>query len=140
MRGVTLLIAVVVTLAVLMIAIGVFALLVDEIRFSRTAEDSLTAFYAADSGVECALFWDRNENLFSTTSPPTSLDCAGATNSITAVDSDTFTFTLSFPNDSCVQVTVDKLSTQTTITSQGRNTLCGAVSSRTVQRGLRVTY
>ena len=56
-KGVTLLIAVLISSAALLVGVGVYTLLVGEIRISGSEKDSLSAFYASDSGAECFLYW-----------------------------------------------------------------------------------
>ena len=135
-KGVTLLLAVFISTMALTLGIGVFTLVYGQLRLSAAAKESFKAFYAADSGVECALYWDLKQNAFST---PGSVNCAG--NSY-AVGGGTMTkFNLSLPNGACAKVSVFKSGSETTVTSLGENLSCGAAASnRTVQRGLEVKY
>lgn len=134
-KGITLLLAVFVSSLTLTLGMGIFTLLFSEVEFSGTAKESVLAFYAADSGIECALYWDIQQNAFATSST-SSINC----------DDDSFVvggpsgfsrFTISFNDNSCATVEVTK-STDTTIVSQGKNFCTN--SSKTVQRGLRVNY
>ncbi len=136
-KGITLILAVLVSSLALTLGMGVFTLLFSQIEFSGVAKESTVAFYAADSGVECALFWDINHDSFATSSIST-INC----------DEDSFevggssglsVFTLPLGNGSCANVEVEKSDNFTVITSLGEN-FCGVVSSKTVQRGLRVSY
>ena len=61
-RGVTLLLAVLVSSIALSVGVGIFSLLFSELEISGSVKDSVSAFYAGDSGLECALYWDFMEN------------------------------------------------------------------------------
>ncbi|MEK7560167.1 MAG: hypothetical protein AAB522_02615 [Patescibacteria group bacterium] len=135
MKGITLILAVFVSSLALTLGLGIFTLLFSELEFSGSARESVLAFYAADGGIECAIFWDIETNAFATST----------TSSITC-DEDTFTvggpsgisrFTIPFNDGSCADVEVTKSNTIVVI-SQGKN-IC-ADSPKTVQRGLRVSY
>ncbi len=88
-RGAILLIAVTVSSLVLAIGLGILNITNKEIILSSFSKESGKAFYAADTGIECALFWDisyakggLSESPFATSSSlslseTTSLSCAG---------------------------------------------------------------
>lgn len=57
-RGVVLLITVVVASIVLTIGIGILNVILKEMMLSSFNKNSRVAFFAADSGVECAMYWD----------------------------------------------------------------------------------
>ena len=57
-QGVILLIAVTVSSLVLAIGLGILNITNKEIILSSFSKESGKAFYAADTGMECALFWD----------------------------------------------------------------------------------
>ena len=59
-RGAILLIAVTVSSLVLAIGLGILNITRKEIILSAYSKESGKAFYAADTGIECALFWDIN--------------------------------------------------------------------------------
>lgn len=48
---------------VLALAFGIFNILLKELVLTSSARDSQIAFYAADSGVECALYWDTHSEI-----------------------------------------------------------------------------
>jgi len=76
-KGYTLLMAVLITTIVLSVALLIISLSRKEFILSSGARDSMYAFYAADSGIECA-----SENLttaLSTTSGATTITSCGAT-------------------------------------------------------------
>lgn len=57
--GFVLLFSVVLTSIILAITLGVSNISLKELTFSTSAKDSNTAFYAADTGAECALYYDK---------------------------------------------------------------------------------
>jgi hypothetical protein len=138
-----------------------------ELNLSSAARESHIAFYAADSGWECAFYWDRQKKFATSTSSsnswntfyvpePTSVDCKNSSITVTstrALSSATSNFTINFDNGQCALVSVykhddglggdyvsgDKISA-TTIESRGRNNCStGEVRDR-VERAIRVKY
>ena len=47
---------------VLALALGIFNILLKQIVLTSTAAESQVAFYAADAGAECALYWDTHNS------------------------------------------------------------------------------
>ena len=137
MRGITLLLAIFVSSLALTLGIGIFTLLFGEIGFGGTSKDSLIAFSAADSGTECALYWDTKQNAFSTST--TSTIVCDNDSSVVGGPSGVSNFTISFSDGSCANIQVAKNVSSTRISSLGQNS-CGAGASRVVQRGLEVNY
>lgn len=140
MRGIALLFTLLITSLLFTISLGVYNLIIGEIALSGTGRESQLAFYAADAGTECALYWDikhpgLSRSAFSTSTPAV-ITCGGELKTVGGSASSNFSLT--FENASCVSVTVEKNLTQTTITAQGRNTC--AQAGRRVERGLKVTY
>jgi len=58
-RGFTLFYAVLVSSLLLALGLAIFNITYKELILSAGARESAVAFYAADAGLECALFWDR---------------------------------------------------------------------------------
>ena len=134
-KGFTLLFTVLFVSASLAISLGLSNLIIGQVRLSGTGRDSQFAFYAADTGAECATYWDRVSNKFATSSVAT-IVCAGQSRQVGGAS--VSSFSLNLENNSCVNVTVDKSSlTETVITSIGRIP-CG--DSSRVERGLEVRY
>src|ERR1035437_1427416 len=84
--GFALLLAVITTSILLLVSFVVADLALKELILTSTGQQSQIAFYTADSGIECALYWDlKNPNNPSTsafaTSTPSggSVTCAGQT-------------------------------------------------------------
>jgi hypothetical protein len=59
-RGFTIFFAVLVASLALAVGLAIYDLLVRELELSQTATQSQYAIYAADTGAECALYWDLN--------------------------------------------------------------------------------
>ena len=79
-KGFTLLFAVLVSSLILAIGLSVANLTIREIQLSGTGRESQFAFYAADTGSECALYWDiKGTNVFATSTesvlPTGEFDC-----------------------------------------------------------------
>jgi Tfp pilus assembly protein PilX len=129
--GVTLFIAMVITATLLLISAGVVAIAVKEANISNVAKNSQVAFYAADSGVECALYWmAKNPQPSGTT-----VSCGGSS---TVYNGLPFTFNVTTPY--CTTITVTSLGGgKTQIESRGHNT-CTVGGTNRVERALRVTY
>ena len=136
-RGVTLLLAIFISALAISLGLGIFTIIFGELGLSGTFKQSLVALYAADSGIECALFWDIKQQAFST-STSNSINCAG--NTVFVGGSTLSTFDLNLSNNSCAHVRLQKTGSETIITSLGENIACGLTGPRTVQRGLEVKY
>lgn len=84
--GITLFIAVIVMSILLFISFAVINVALKGTLFASSGRDSQYAFYAADSGIECALYWDSkyptNESAFATStitpSTPRTIGCGGS--------------------------------------------------------------
>lgn len=149
LRGFTLLIAVLISGILLSLGYAIFNIASKEITLSSSGRESQFAFYAADSGIECALYWDYQENAFSTTSPQQP-SCAGGAvddyavvfDSGTGVYTTTFDFSLDGSDASpCTDVTVTRTfdPTRTTVVSAGHNT-CVITNPRRIERAIQVQY
>jgi hypothetical protein len=57
-KGFALLFSVLVSSLLLTIGLSIFNIALKELAISRASRQSIYAFYAADSGRECALYWD----------------------------------------------------------------------------------
>lgn len=154
-QGYTVFFAALVASLALAVGLAIYDLTVREVELSRTATQSQYAIYAADTGAECALFWDNkyqwSGSAFATTSaytPAGSIVCNGQTVSITptaGASAATTTFTLLFsPQPYCAAVTIAKVGNpaQTTLVSRGYNTSCPPTETGIIrlERALRVSY
>ena len=123
--GITLLLVIVILSALLSIGIGIFNVVIGQIKISGDLNDSFIAFYAADQALERVLFIDRNLSGCGVTSNP---PCTTDPNNPTDIAS-----------GGCYTVRTAKTSTDTTITAFGQYR-CGANPSRVVKRGFLLTY
>ena len=69
-RGIVLLVAITISGLVLVIGIGILNIITKEIILSTASQNSRIAFFAADSGIECALHWDMVNIIAKKRNPP----------------------------------------------------------------------
>jgi len=149
-RGVTLLIAITITASLILVSVGMVNLALRKAFLVSASRDSQFAFYAADTGIECAIYWDVKNpsgySAFATSTTSTifcNQDALNSNNPIPAIvggpSSPSFVLTF-LPDPYCARVTVTKFDNGTTrIESRGYNT-CDATSPNRVERAVRVTY
>lgn len=148
-EGFTLFIAIVIMGTLLLISTGVINLAVKQAVISSSGKESQLAFYAADSGMECALYWDvkspTGHSAFATSTGSTiycNQDSSNPDNEWVVGGSSVSTInhiTL-LPSPACAIVTVTKNPDNTTlIESFGYNT-CDNTNPRRVERAVRATY
>ena len=147
--GFTLFIAIMVMGTLLLIAVGIVTLAVKQSLISVSGRESQIAFYAADSGMECALFWDVGSQSIASAfdvgeestiscnqdglNPQNQWVVGGDVVSVIPL----ITFN---PSPHCATVTVTKNPNETTtIESRGYNT-CDPENPRRVERAVRATY
>jgi len=127
----------------------------EELLFSSLGRESQFAFYAADTGAECSLYWNFENDSFSTLSPALSVDCVGSDAPVVSTDPPVeiaglhrrvFTLYLDptqipIENSPCSVVSVLKYDSpqQTVIESRGYNT-CDTNNPRRVERAIRVIF
>jgi Tfp pilus assembly protein PilX len=75
-KGYTLLFAVIVSSIVLSVGISILSISKKEFLLASASRESVSAFYAADAGLECTL---NQETKLSTSSPGVSITCANQT-------------------------------------------------------------
>ncbi len=168
--GFALLFAVLTASLLLSIGLSIFSLTVKELSLSSYSRESQFSFYAADSGAECALYWDIRGNSGTTFATSTSYNgvspykvyCGNALLSLNEQSHDNSDATTTFNmliNDtgtqiSCAIVTVAKYDnngdglSNTTIDSRGYNVCNGTAASvqptwgnpNLVERALLVSY
>ena len=76
-RGIALFISIIVTSVLAIIIAAISNIAYNEIKLSATGKESQVAFFAANTGIECALYWD-NEDAFPTESsilPNSNISC-----------------------------------------------------------------
>jgi hypothetical protein len=134
-RGITLLIAVLTSGLLLSISLSIFNIALKELIISSSGRDSHIAFYAADSGIECALYW-QYRGAFSTSTPST-IRCAGASHVVGGSSSNSFT--ISDPaSGACAHVAFSRADGKVQIEARGYNTCQN--STRRTERAIRVKY
>ncbi|KKW10786.1 MAG: hypothetical protein UY50_C0026G0013 [Parcubacteria group bacterium GW2011_GWA2_49_9] len=157
-RGFTVLFAVLIGSLLFSLGIAISQLSIKEIVLSSTGKQSETAFFAADTGIECALYWDfrigreeEDEFVFPSYNDEVgdgyeSIECNGDSEVeifpvIADSTSATSTFTLTFVPSGCAEVIVGKTSAgSTVIESRGRNECGLGANPGRVERALRVRY
>ncbi len=136
----------------ILIALGsaIFDIVSKEIVLSSSGRESQFAFYAADTGIECALYWDK-EGAFASTSSLTAVSCGGGNPATLTTTPDSpgnpvFTATFSFSFDGVatnpctdVKVTRSYSPTKTTIYSYGHNT-CVIANPLRLERAIQISY
>lgn len=151
-KGIAIYVAVTITAALILVSFSVISLALKQIVISSTARDSQSAFYAADSGVECALFWDLKNtggSLFATSTGNQTISCNNISSTVTksvnlSTGVGTSTFSYSFtPDPYCVTVWVTKSyngnTIKTNIEARGYNS-CSTTNERRVERAIRANY
>jgi len=164
-RGFTMLFGVLIAGLALAIGVAIYDLASRQLALSQTTAQSQLAIYAADTGAECALYWDYTAAAFGTSStsrwpaPDSGLMCNGfditsavlrtvnpETTSATAATTtfSMFVNTTSYDAKSpCALVYVAKYTAggkqRTTITSRGFNT-CTVATTTQVERVLQLNY
>lgn len=147
-RGFTLLLAVLVSGILLALGFAIFNIVSKEVILSSSGRESQFAFYAADTGVECALYWDYQADAFSAES--TDIPACGGLDLNTYEKTDdgfgnittTFSFSLGDAvNYPCADVEVLKEADTlvTTIIASGFNT-CVITNPRRLERTIQVQY
>lgn len=161
-RGFTLLLAALVASIVLALGSSIFSIARKQVTLSSIGRDSQFAFYAADTGAECALYWDIRHDAFGSAAPGDPLQCAGENlgEEVTAGSRSAPPYTISFDlqlfanadgvsgtsDDAgyCVEVAVQKNTSApfTIIRSDGYSTPCDAIetSARALQRSVELQY
>jgi hypothetical protein len=150
-RGFTLLLAVIISSILIALGSAIFNIVAKEVLLSSSGRESQFAFFAADTGIECGLYWDLRQNAFGTTSPLTEVTCGGGPATLTRTPGGTalrptLTTTFSFPIDGgianpCVTMSVVKTfyPSETSMVSRGYNT-CVTTNPLRLERAIRVQY
>lgn len=146
--GFVILFAVTLAAILLAIALGVSNIAFREIRFGANARGGNEAFFAADTGTECALYHDPATGSSFSNLGSSSIICLGDSIDVVKTPSMLFwRFTMSglgSDRKSCAIVTVDKTSPPaTTLISKGYNkgnASCFSSDYNRIERELKVTY
>ncbi|HUO50129.1 MAG TPA: hypothetical protein VMU25_00975 [Candidatus Paceibacterota bacterium] len=163
-RGFTLLLAALVSSIALSLGTSIYTIVSKEILLSSIGRNSQFAFYAADTGAECALFWDERSdihpNTFATSSASqgtaASVMCDNVSAPVTiasaSANAATSTFEVALFQDVaaggfCTDVTVAKFidgtgAVRTYVDVNGYNVACNAIagSPNALQRSVQLQY
>lgn len=165
-RGFALLVAVLISSVVLAIGISMLNITLKQYLFSGIGRESEIAFYAADAGMECALYWDASSQggKFDLASVASAITCMGTTQATPAGGTSGTQKPFQFEWTSgaqtvCAKIGITKYNdpvnpvvmtgggtcaigaTCTEVESRGYNRACGSISSpRVVERALRANY
>ncbi|MBF05202.1 hypothetical protein CL644_00615 [bacterium] len=159
-RGFILILAALVASLLTSLGLAMFSIAKKEIILSSLGRDSQLAFYAADTGAECALYWDFKYNAFSTSTVFSSPDiiptCAGnvlqdfptpyeqgVPDGISGLGGNNYSTFWFEPEGRCVYVTVTKRATypNTVVESLGYSTSCSEPDHpRRLERAVRSTF
>jgi hypothetical protein len=152
-KGFTLLLAALVATVVLSLGSSIFVIAKKQVTLSSLGRDSQFAFYAADTGAECALYWDIRHDAFGAT-PPASTSCDGVamTQIVASGNRSTAPYEIQFQMDlftgdstgNCVQVSIQKNTSNpfTVIHADGYSVSCALINSsaRALQRSVELHY
>ncbi|MEK7564420.1 MAG: hypothetical protein AAB510_02530 [Patescibacteria group bacterium] len=159
-KAFVILFAVVVSSILLSITLGIANIALKELKFTTSARDTNDSFFAADTGIECALMNDKGvSSRFVLPGVSTTVNCGGNSN-ITATwaaiagnpNNGVYTFILTglgaASSTNCAVVTVQKdatsgIRTVTTIVSKGYNigdASCTSTSTNRIERQLETRY
>ncbi len=156
-RGFTLLVATVTTSMLLIVSFVVVNVAYRQLVISNSLEESHHAFYAAESGIECAYYWDLEDPSLSefATSTAGSVTCNGqtvTTGSQTVPTTPTqpslvgggganatSTFSINFGDGCAIVRVIKRANGDTVIDSRGYNR-CGFGVIKKVERGVELLY
>ncbi len=145
-RAFTMLMSVLISGILLAIGYEIYNLAIKDVNLSSSGRESQFAFFAADTGIECALWADTKLDAFATSSVITDLDCGTATSTLSreSVNDDYITtFDVTTGGGSrtqCTTIIVTRSQPKSTvIESFGHNT-CDLTNELRLERAIRVTY
>lgn len=144
-RGFALTLALLIVSIVTSIGLSVFEIFFIELGLTRNINESQHAFYAADTGGECVLYWDLKKGKLSITTANI-VQCNNQT--ITIGGAPSSVFQLLFNNGTCANVTINinAVTGQRIIESLGRSKYddstnnCNTSLPKRAERGLELTY
>lgn len=145
-RGFTLLMSVLISSVLLALGYEIYNLAIKEVNLSSSGRESQFAFFAADTGVECALWADSKLDAFSTTTDITELDCGTATSTLARELSGTdyiSTFDVTTGSGSktqCTTIVVTRKEPKKTIIEAFGHNTCALTNPLRLERAIRVTY
>lgn len=141
-RGAVLLIAVLVASVALAVGFGVYNRTYKELLFGSYWRQTQIAFSSADSGLECALYWELHPTTPATCFGGISVNTSlGGASWDTSIPGNAGTFKVDVPGAGCVDVIIDwdSVLLATTTTARGYNDACSSTNPRRVERGLKAS-
>lgn len=145
-RGFTLLMSVLIASVLLALGYEIYNLAVKEVALSSSGRESQFAFFAADTGIECALWADTTLDAFATSSDVLELDCGTATSTLSRAYSGSdyvTTFELitgAAPRTQCSNIVVTRREPKRTIIESFGHNNCILTDPLRLERAIRVTY
>jgi hypothetical protein len=144
-RGMTLLVTLLVVAVLVSASTAIYAIAYRQVVFSSSARESGKSFFAADTGLECAMYWDLKKNVFSEggaslTTECDSVDVEWTLNPNDGGDDPFYEANIDFSNGTCAYVTLTQTRDETRVESRGYNLPCSSTSDRKLERALRATY
>ncbi|MEX0933126.1 MAG: hypothetical protein WDZ74_00085 [Candidatus Paceibacterota bacterium] len=140
-KGFALLFSIVVVSVVVITTLAVSSIVRRGLELTSVGERSMEAFFAADAGLECALYWDIKQRPSNTFRPGSgNISCLDSTISVASDGSGGASFEIrDSVRDVCADVTVRVSGLNTTVSSRGYNTCISSDPGR-VERGLEARY
>jgi hypothetical protein len=124
-QGFVLLFSLVVSAIIFLVGAGVFSLAFKELLVSSLAQESQKSIFAADSGVECALYTDSVNNTFDGANSSNPFSCFGISGITPEFNGTYYEFSIPFDEPhTCARVRVsleDPEPGRKTVISQGYN-------------------
>ena len=151
--GFTLLLSVLIASIMLALGVSIFNILSEQLIISDLGKQSQYAFYAADTGLDCALYHDFQNNAFPTSTSSGTIECADSNRNISSSkvggDEHEHIFHINLGSEHCAEVIVTKEVsgglTTTEIESRGYNkgwtgSDCTDTHPKKLERAIRVSY
>jgi hypothetical protein len=151
-KGFVLLFTVVLSSIIFAIAMSILKIAFTQSIINISGRASNEAFYAADTGAECALYYDlrKGVSIFGEANPDNGPNCAGIDLDLyqgnTAGPWTFYLYSLGYDGRACAIVQVDKSDPASTkivsrgYSTGGNTTDCSSSSANRVERRLEVTY
>ncbi len=145
-KGFALTLALLIVSIVTSIGLSIFEILFTEASLTRNINESQYAFYSADTGAECVLYWDLKKTPPLSIAASKTITCNNETKTIGGALSSGFQ--LLFDNGTCANVTVNinGATGQRTIESLGRSKYdtttnnCNTSLPKRSERGIELNY
>ena len=95
-KGFALLYAIIIVNVLLALVVSITSIAVRERQLGRLDQNSIGAYYAAESGVDCAMYWDLSTSTSAFGAATTSATCNGVPFSATSTGSGSYRYQLGF--------------------------------------------